>query len=415
MGWEVVTPAIKLCGEDSVVFKSLKRLIYRVPDLGQAKQWYNAVLSTEPIFDSPLGAIYKFGDSTLSVIPGDQPLPADTGRISAFWEVDDVDAAYKKFIDAGAAPHTEARDIVSIRTASVIDPFGNIIGISGPAASSEKRSIDERPSETALNVALCRALAAAENRQDIRGPDHLAQLFIPEEKSKPLRDASAREWVIDRMITRALYGYLMARTAYFDRVCEIALGEGVPQLVLLGAGYDTRPYRFSRTVENARIFEVDSGPTQVRKREILAQANVQIPPCVSFVAVNFAKGNLEEALLRAGYNGELRTLFLWEGVTYYLTASAVDDTLHFVARHSHSGSTLCFDYITENLESANAAEPFQFWIDPEKLESFLSERGLTVVEHLGAREIESQFLTLRDGSLAEKSLTRFRLVKAETI
>lgn len=397
------------------MFKSLKRLVYQVPNLNQARQWYNAVLDTEPIYDSPFGAIYKIGDCSLSLVPTEQPLSPDTGRISAFWEVDDVDAEYRKLIDAGAAPHTEAKNIISIRTARVIDPFGNIIGLSGKATGEAKRSIDEQPSETALNVALCRALAAGDEGRLVRGPDHLAHLFIPEEKRKSLQDADARTWVINRLITPALYGYLIARTAYFDRIYESALRGGVPQLVLLGAGYDTRPYRFGNTAQNTRIFEVDSEPTQQRKREILARACVPVPTCLSFVSVNFAKGNLEEALARAGYDDSLKTLFLWEGVTYYLTALAVENTLRFVTSHSPSGSTLCFDYMTENLESAHAAEPFQFWIEPDRLFSFLSERGFALLEHLGAKEMESQFLMLPDGSLSEKTLTRFRLVQAITV
>ena len=396
------------------MFKSLRRLVYQVPDFGRARQWYSSVLNAEPIYDTPVGAIYKIGDCSLSVIPGES-LPPDTGRISAFWEVDDVDAACRRLIDAGAAPHTEARDIMTIRTAKVDDPFGNIIGLSGPAAAAAKRTVDEHPSETALNVAMCRALAALDERQAIRGADHLAHLFIPEEKRKPLQDANARAWVISRLITAPLYGYLIARTAYFNRSFEKALRDGIPQIVLLGAGYDTRPYRIGCKDGRTRIFEVDSGPTQQRKRETLTKAGVPVPPCLSYVGVNFAKGSLEEALGRAGYDAGVKTVFLWEGVTYYLSAEAVENTLRFVASHSSCGSTLGFDYMTENLESLNAGEPFQFWIEPDNLCAFLSGRGFAVAEHLDATEMQARFLTLPDGSLAEKTLTRFRLVHAVTV
>ncbi len=392
------------------MFKTLKRLVYTVPDLSRAKQWYNAVLNTEPIYDTPFGTIYKIGECSLSLIPGEPPLPPDTGRISAYWEVDDVDAAYRKLIDAGAAPHTEAKDVISIRTAKVVDPFGNIIGLSGKAAAAPKRTVDEHPSETALNVAMCRALAAIDDREAIRGPDHLAELFVPEDKRQPLRDEKARAWVINKLITPALYGYIIARTAYFDRIFERALREGIPQFVFFGAGYDTRPYRFGDKAGNARIFELDSGPTQQRKREILAQARVRMPPGLSFVSINFATEGIEETLARAGYDESLKTLFLWEGVTYYLAEQAVVKTLRFVRGHSPSGSAICLDYMTESLESVSAGEPFRFWIAPDRLSPFLTEHGFAVVEHLGAQDIESQFLTLPDGNLAEKSLTRFRLV-----
>jgi methyltransferase (TIGR00027 family) len=394
------------------MFKTIKRLVYQVSNLNQARQWYSEILSMEPVYDSPYGVIYKIDDCSLSLAPLGHGSEADKGRISAYWEVADVDAAFAKLIDAGATPHSEPRNRFSIRLAQVTDPFGNIIGLSGKAVDAAKRTVDNHPSETALNVTMCRALATTDERSEIRGPDYLAELFLTEEMQKPLHDRTRRTWVINRLITPPLYAYLMARTAYFDRCYEKALCEGFLQFVFLGAGYDTRPCRFGERAGEARIFELDAKPTQQRKREILAKAKVAIPAGLSYVGIDFATDSIDKALAGAGYDESRRTFFLWEGVMYYLTAQAVDATLSFVRHHSPSGSTLCFDYMAERLESRNAGEPFRFWIEPESMGSFLLERGLDITEHLDAKEMEKRFLTLSDGTLAEKSLTRFRLVSA---
>jgi methyltransferase (TIGR00027 family) len=396
------------------MYNTLKRLVYQVLDLSAARQWYDGILKTEPVYDSPLGVIYRIGDCTLSLTPGGPDMTADNGRISAYWEVDDVDAAVQKLIDSGASLHTEAKNIFSIRTARVTDPFGNTIGLSGKATDAVKRTVDKQASETAMGVALCRALTAAEDREEIRGPDHLAHLFLTEEMRKSLEDGVARGSTIERLVTRALYGYFIARTAFFDRANGNALGEGIPQIVFLGAGYDTRPYRLRHTGAEPRIFEIDALPTQQRKREILTRANVAIPPGLSYVTVDFSVDSIEEKLRQAGYDQDLRTLFIWEGVMYYLTPEAVDKTLDFVKRHSPEGSTLCFDYLTESLESVSAGEPFRFWIESARIGPFLAERGITVTEHYDSKRAEASFLTLRDGTLAEKSLTRFGFILART-
>lgn len=53
------------------------------------------------------------------------------------------------------------------------------------------------------------------------------------------------------------YEYFIARTAFFDAAVRRALDENVPQIVLLGAGYDSRAYRFADRIRDTRIFELD--------------------------------------------------------------------------------------------------------------------------------------------------------------
>jgi hypothetical protein len=91
----------------------------------------------------------------------------------------------------------------------------------------------------------------------------------------------------------------------------------------------------------------------------------------------------------------------------------LNETLNSVKLISPAGSLLCFDYMTEPVPSTYAAEPFQFWIETEKVEVFLAERGYKVVEHLTAQEIEKKYLTLSDGSSAGKTLPFFGFIQAE--
>jgi methyltransferase (TIGR00027 family) len=228
-----------------------------------------------------------------------------------------------------------------------------------------------------------------------------------------LRDAASKTWVIQRGISPSLYAYIVARTAYLDDTFKNALAEGISQIVLLGAGYDTRAYRYPQLIQNTRIFELDIHSTQQRKLKILADAKVKIPQQVSFVAINFKTDSFEDVLSKAGYNKFLKTFFIWEGVTYYLAEEAINNTLRFVYDRSASGSAICFDYMTEKMESVHAGEPFIFWIAPDHVDAFLFERGFKMVENLDAKEMEKRYLTLKDGTVAEKVMSRFGLVRAE--
>jgi methyltransferase (TIGR00027 family) len=329
-----------------------------------------------------------------------------------YWEVDDIDKTYQRLIDSGAHPHTPIKTALNTRLAKVVDPFGNIIGLTGDVLAEEKSTVEHQPSQTAMLVAFCRALAAKDEREEIKGPDDLAELFLTEEGRQPLINKSSRTWAIQNLVTAPLYGYFMARTAYLDQVFKESLAAEISQIVLLGAGYDTRAYRYRDLIRRTRIFELDIAPTQKQKQETLKKADIEIPSAVVFVSVNFKQDQLTEVLRKNGFDPTAKTLFIWEGVSYYLTEDAVVKTLLFIKESSPSGSILCFDYLNKELESVSAAEPFQFWLDPGRLESFMETHGFKVLEHLDAPVLERRYLTLADGTLAEKTLTQFSLVQA---
>jgi predicted enzyme related to lactoylglutathione lyase len=291
------------------MFTSLKGVTYQVADLEQAKHWYRKILNQEPVLDSPFFVIFLIGDSVLTLVLTPNPSPRNDERVTVYWGVADIDAVYQRLLEFGATPHTEIRTVVNWRIATVIDPFGNILGIMGTASDTRKRSVENQPSETAMTVAFCRAFAATDEREELRGPDYLAEIFLTEDGKRPLRDRTLREWVRKKLFTPGMYEYFFARTAYLDHIFVQALREHIPQIVFLGAGYDTRSYRFQELIKETRIFELDIEPTQKRKREVLQQANILIPEQLTFVSINFKTDTLKDVLLQAGLI-PINTLFL---------------------------------------------------------------------------------------------------------
>src|SRR5512136_788710 len=185
-------------------------------------------------------------------------------------------------------------------------------------------------------------------------------------------------------------GFIVARDRYIDDVLQDSLKDGLQQLVILGAGLDSRAYRFDGLKDRVKVFELDHPASQVDKLVRLQAVFGRIPAHVSYVPVDFNTQTLEQRLPDSGYDPNLKTLYIWQGVTMYLTAEAVDDTLRFVVQHSVPGSAIVFDYIyrlvldgvQKHGEVSNmrryrslTGEGLTFGIDEGTVESFLKERG----------------------------------------
>ena len=289
------------------------------------------------------------------------------------------------------------------------------------------RSIQDAPSETAMATATMRALAAHDERDEIRGGDYLAEIFLTEDRKAPLKDPAVRQWVMRYKIAPGAYEFMIARTAFFDHITRNALEQHFPQLVFLGAGYDSRPYRFRELARETKIFELDAAPTQARKKDVLCRESISQPAHLVFAPIDFATDDLSQVLLEAGFARDERALFVWEGVTYYLSSQAVDKTLGAVRAVSIAGGSICFDYaslstealseegikkLRELMKSDHPAEPTKFGIPQGKLTEFLATRGYEVIENLGPSEMEAKYLTMRDGSIIGKPPALFSLVHA---
>jgi methyltransferase (TIGR00027 family) len=282
---------------------------------------------------------------------------------------------------------------------------------------TDTMDVQNQLSEAARGAALLRALAAVDEREELRGHDFLAEIFLAVDRKSSFNDPVIKEWLTKNYFPDGVYEYSIALTAYFDHMVEQALRENIPQIVFLGAGYDSRPYRFSELAGETRIFELDDGDTQQRKRELLRLANIPIPKRLTYAALSFNRETLEDIMFKAGFDKDQRSLFIWEGSTYNLSSGDVDDTLRFIHANSPAGSTICFDYnilpaemaeagmsdeMKEIIPSAISSEHLQFGIEEKKIGAFLAERDFIIIEHLTAEEMERKYLTLNDGSLAGK-------------
>jgi methyltransferase (TIGR00027 family) len=270
-----------------------------------------------------------------------------------------------------------------------------------------------KPSLTAELACACRAAESLKAAHKRVCYDPLARHFV----RLLLRLIARSRLLVDIILWEAerlapgVPGEVIGRTRYIDDLLKKRLEEGIEQLVILGAGYDTRPYRFEELKQGVRVFEVDFPSTQAVKMKKVKKVLGALPEHVSFVPMDFNRDSLDEKLFGSGYDKALKTFFIWEGVTYYITERAVDETLAFMAKNSGEGSSVVFDYAFrsvlqghsdidqvnrilkayETVAAPITSEHFVFGVDEGSIEEFLGNRGFVAAENVTGEFFESEY------------------------
>jgi len=273
-----------------------------------------------------------------------------------------------------------------------------------------------QPSRTAIVVAALRAFGAREPDPSVRNPDFLAERLLTDEDltsiaehpiSRALRDdySKARE---NREVS-GMSNLMLVRTRFVDERMQEALKHGATQVVILGAGLDTRAYRFRDLLRDKKVFEIDHRSTQQLKKHRLEQILDAVPGYVRYGEIDFKKNTLQEVLYNQDYQRSEKSFFIWEGVSMYLPEAAVRETLQTIASNSRPGSTLVMDFaghamvralqdfpnLSQHQYTTAWGEPWIFGLPDTREREFFRECGLEV------REIYSFF-----GPEAKRYLTR---------
>lgn len=225
-----------------------------------------------------------------------------------------------------------------------------------------------------------------QSRQFVEHPALRAMLAHPRSADAALR---VFDWVWG-----GLHAHIALRVRYADDARAAAVDDGIDQLVLLGAGFDTTGLRMDKAAMT--LFEVDAPATQAHKRPVverLASGDQTV-----WVSCDFEHDALRQRLLEAGFEPARPSLVVWLGVSMYLTREAIDTTLADLAQLCAPGSRLVLDYIRDGVAAARTpwpganriarlvarrGEPYRSDFTEHSLDVLLTAHGLQPAEHLG--------------------------------
>ena len=285
---------------------------------------------------------------------------------------------------------------------------------------------NDRCSLTAMGTAFMRAYHAAHDHPKIFDDFLAHQLITPEEHreseerhlrafqvfdpawaaSCPDRASALSCWMQSAVAPPIVLG----RARYAEDQLEKAVGQGVKQYVILGAGMDTFAWRRPDLSARLQVFEVDHPATQARKRQRLRGVSREHPAQLQFIPLDFNQEDLAAALRRSAYDPQAPSFFSWLGVTYYLTREAACATWRAITEVAPAGSMVVFDYLdADAFVPERAARRVQFMLeivrrvgepmltgfDPPELAGDLARLGLRLHEDLSPADIQERFFAGR--------------------
>jgi methyltransferase (TIGR00027 family) len=274
---------------------------------------------------------------------------------------------------------------------------------------------ERQSSETALTAAAARAAHLIVDRPPLIFADTLAAALLGDRADELIgyHRMHGSHLVLSTARTQAT-----CRSRYTEDSLADAIGRGVGQYVILGAGLDSFGYR-SGLAGQIRVFEVDHPATQRWKAERLTGAGISVPPGVRFAAVDFEAGSLTRDLVRVGFDPSRPALVSWLGVTMYLSETAVGGVLGALSGFA-PGTELILDYMlpadlrdeigTGYVEqvapiAAERGEPWLAFFAPEEMGALLARHGFGQIRHLTQRDIGGPELWRRSDSLRPASLS----------
>ncbi|MFT3692654.1 MAG: SAM-dependent methyltransferase [Kofleriaceae bacterium] len=283
------------------------------------------------------------------------------------------------------------------------------------AQADEARVVkDERPSFTAAWVAAARTFGELLPDELHLADDPYGAAFAKTRLHERLRDTQIGRTLALSPGLGTWIMYMQVRTRVLDDIARAFAKREGAQLVLLGAGYDTRALRLSLGM---RVFEVDHPATQRRKQRVLDRLGTHSP--ATYVTWDFEQRPMDEladALADAGLDRDKPVLTIWEGVTMYLSEGAIEASLAAIREFGGAGSQLAMTYFErERIDRPHwmmrivrtavrgIGEPFVWGWDHEQLPAYLAERGFRVVAN---RSVETAALDYVPERIAK--LTRAR-------
>jgi len=274
---------------------------------------------------------------------------------------------------------------------------------------------------TALGAAICRLIEQYQPERTRLISDPVVKDLVGGSVRTLMRFGPLRDYTLRQTESNlnGLYGSQICRSRFIDDAVISALSSGIRQLVILGAGLDTRAYRLAG-LENTKVVEVDLPSVQNQKRRRLEARFGQLPENVTLAPIDFNVQDLADALKGTPFYYARPAVYVWEGVTQYISEDSVRRTFSFVG-NSANGSVVLFTYVLKAVVErrsdvpdsnkmmdtvAKRGVPWVFGLEPSEVSTYLKQFNLNVVTDIGNTDYQTRYLKPIGRKLAVSEIER---------
>ena len=259
---------------------------------------------------------------------------------------------------------------------------------------------------TALGAAVCRLIEQYQPDATRLFDDPVVKDLVGAPLRVMMQFAAMRTFTVNRTdaVAQGIYGAQVCRTRYIDDAVQTALSQGIGQLAILGAGYDTRAYRLPGR-EQVKVFEVDLPAVQNDKKQKLQKHFGRLPENVTFIPIDFDTQTLEAVFAGTAFDPSRQAVFIWEAVTQYISEEAVRQTLSFVGKTA-PGSIIVFTYVLKSvierrsdiadadrmMDAVAKNAPWIFGLEPSSIPAYLQPFRLDVLADVGNADYQEKYL-----------------------
>ena len=278
-----------------------------------------------------------------------------------------------------------------------------------------RKRIEKESSRTAAYTCTCRAASYLESNPLLKSDDHIAVKVLPRFVKYLLKLRILN--LQGRISPEGIYPYVIARTKYIDCIFQNAVKNGAEQVVIFGAGFDSRAIRLTDQNTNIIVYEIDTYFTLDAKTKQFRKRGIVKPENNIYIPIDFDKEEIILKLDDSSFNISKKTLFILEGLIMYLSEKAIDETFKLIHDYSPSGSLLVFDYIYASVlrqelkyfgeksiyeRVKKDGESWTFGIEEGEIENFLNQFNFNLIEHLDSNTIENKYFKNESGKIITK-------------
>jgi methyltransferase (TIGR00027 family) len=277
------------------------------------------------------------------------------------------------------------------------------------------RRVDSKSSRTADFTCMYRAASYLEKNELYKSEDYIAPRLLP---------GLIKFFVKYKLINfnwgffpKGIYEYVIARTKYIDKIFKELIENDIDQILIFGAGFDSRAIRFNEKNIKTKIFELDSLPTQTAKIKQFRKKGISIPNNTIFIPIDFNVDSVSEKLELNGFKRNKTTLFIMEGLIMYLNKEAVDKLFKLIYELAVPESRVIFDYIYASVlrrentyygekdiyEKVNSVqESWLSGIEKGEIETFIRNYDFNLIQNLTSEDLEKMFFKDEYGNVIVK-------------